>query len=1085
MTKTVILVALLLSAFVSLSGETESLRFQHLTLADGLSQNSVFCILQDSKGFLWFGTQDGLNKYDGYSFTVYKWEPGNPDSISHNQISCLAEDPEGNIWIGTRNGGLNRMETDTGRITRYIFSTNPDHLSPDSLMSANVRSLAVGPDKELWVGTTVGLSCLKNGRFTHLRSVDPKGLDAEFVVCVYIDRVGVLWVGTSNGLRKFNRNTGTFTAYRFDAHNPRGLNSPRVNVIYEDRVGMFWIGTISGGLSLMDRNDGTFQHYTHHPQKENSISSNDVVKIIEDRAGVLWVGTFRDGLNRFDKRSETFIRYKHNPSVPHSLSDDFTTALYEDRSRVLWVGTPGKGLNKFNREDRFNHHASAPDNDRSISGSFVYSLFEDHLGYLWVGYRDRGVDQLDRAGRTIKNYMPVPGNPDSLGSDYIRCMVEDRNNHLWLGSGGSGVDRFNRESGTFTHFKNNPQQPTGLSGNFINTLYLDQAGVLWIGTFNGGLERFHHETGTFTHYTNNHDDDQSINSNNISVIFQSPSEPGKLWLGTSDSGINHFDIQQGTSVRYSADENDETALSFNSIHAILESRDRTLWVATYGGGLNKVLRNFGSTLQFKRYTEKNGLSNNSVYGLLEDDDGNIWCSTNKGLSRLNPGTEEFRNYSAADGLQSNEFNSGAFHKSKNGEMFFGGINGFNAFFPQRIKDNPHVPPVVLTDFKLRNKTMDIGPESPLIRKISYTEKIRLTHKQNNFSLQFAALDYTIPNKHQYAYRMEGFEDQWTYVGSQQRNAVYTNIPPGTYRFRVKGSNNDGVWNQIGTTLDIIITPPYWQTWWFLILVLLLTTQLLRLGYRKRLKTVGLKTELRTAQQAQMSIMPQQDPQIDGYEISGICIPAREVGGDFFDYIWLDPEKTRLGIAVGDVSGKAMKSAMTAVMTSGMIYLKAGETNSVSEIMQQVNGPLYMKTNKRVFTALCLASIDLTQRILIFTNAGLHPPLLKCGTTGAVSLLQGNGDKFPLGIRKHTHYQEKTYPLDSGDLLFFFTDGITEAKNAAGEFFSLENFRSLLEKTDCTTLTAAQIKEGIISAVKHFAVGAQQHDDITMVVVKIK
>ena len=607
---------------------------------------------------------------------------------------------------------------------------------------------------------------------------------------------------------------------------------------------------------------------------------------------------------------------------------------------------------------------------------------------------------------------------------------------------------------------------------------------MWVGSRNG-LNKYDPETESFTRYFSIPGNEETLTSGDISCIYESPTEPGILWVGTRDSGLNRFDPATGKSVRYRRDEHDPQSLSIDNILCIMQDRAGTMWVCTYGGGLNKVTRRSGNKLFFAHYTEKDGLANNSLYGILEDEKGHLWISTNHGISQLDPKTGRFRNYSARDGLQSNEFNGSAYFKNqRTGEMFFAGINGVNTFFPQRIKDNPNIPQIVITGFRLFNKKVPIARDSILKQHITHTQSLNLSHRQNSFSFEFASLDYTIPEKNQYAYIMEGFEEEWNYTGADKRLASYTNIPAGTYRFRVIGSNNDSVWNREGASITIHIAPPFWATWWFRVLLLAFICAILIMLFRNRMRNTRLKTELQTARDAQMSIMPQNDPQISGFDISGLCIPAYEVGGDFFDYIWMNEEKTKFGIAVGDVSGKAMKSAMTAVMTSGMIYLKTAEAGSVKEIMQRVNRPLYFKTAKNVFTALCLASIDIHSKQLTFTNAGLHEPMFKSGQTGLVTLLEGAGDKLPLGIKKDTAYLEKRKELLEGDIVVFYTDGISEAKNPADEFYGAQSLKLLLQQMETATMNAGGIKEKIIHDVRQFAASAPQHDDMTIVVVKV-
>jgi ligand-binding sensor domain-containing protein len=852
----------------------------------------------------------------------------------------------------------------------------------------------------------------------------------------------------------------------------------------EDRSGTFWIATFGGGLNVMDRKAGTFYAYRNIPGRPRSLGSNTLNFVYEDRSGVLWVCTQNRGLSRFDKRSETFSNYTTVPGDPYSLNNDTVFVIFEDRSRVLWLGTNGGGLNRFDRENKFRLYRSDPTNPGGLNDSFVYSIREDREGFLWIGTNSGGLNRFDRRTGKAVSYLNVPTDPRSLSNNIVRCVYEDRYGTIWAGTQGGGLNRFHPETGTFTRFQARANDPTGIGSNFVRNIIEDSSGVMWVGTVGGGLNRFHRQRETFTVYLNDPANPASIAENNVFSLYEAPSEPGILWVGTLNRGLNRFDTRTGTFTRYPADADPPRSLSHNTILAIHEDSSGTLWLGTYGGGLNKLVRSETGEQNFFYYTEKDGLPNNSIYGILEDPDGFLWISTNKGLSRFDPGTGRFKNYNVRDGLQGNEFNAGAYYKNRNGEMFFGGLNGINAFHPFQVRDNPHVPPVVITGFRLFNKPVDIAAGSPLTCSIAWTEELRLNHKQNALSFEFAALDFTIPQNNSYAYKMEGLDEDWNTTGSRQRYAAYTNMTPGEYVFRVIGSNNDGTWNRDGASIKIVITPPFWQTLWFQLAAVIAFIVVMLAGYRRHLRNERLKTELQTARDAQMSIMPQSDPRVEGFDISGVCVPASEVGGDFFDYIWMDEAKTKLGIAIGDVSGKAMKSAMTAVMTSGMIYLKADESISVREIMERVNRPLYLKTARTVFTALCLASIHLPTRELVFSNAGLPVPLLKPAGSGAVSFLEGEGEKLPLGIKIDTPYREKKCSLKRGDLVVFYTDGITDERNNAGEFYGTAALVRLLEQTGTADLTAKEIKERIIADVNRFSGGAPQHDDFSVVVVKV-
>jgi serine phosphatase RsbU (regulator of sigma subunit) len=517
---------------------------------------------------------------------------------------------------------------------------------------------------------------------------------------------------------------------------------------------------------------------------------------------------------------------------------------------------------------------------------------------------------------------------------------------------------------------------------------------------------------------------------------------------------------------------DPRSINSDYIFSIYEDDAGILWLCTWGGGLNKFDKDSG---EFRAYTKKDGLPSNSVYGLLEDEKGNFWLSTNNGLSRFNPKTGTFKNYNSRDGLQSNEFNGGSYYKSESGEMFFGGINGFNSFYPDEIEDNPFIPKVVITSFRKLNREVELS--SPLAE----IDKLFLSYRDYSFSFEFAALEYSAPDKNRYAYRMVGLEDEWIYTGAERRFAYFTTLPPGEYQFQVKASNNDGIWNMEGISVDIVITPPFWERTFFRVAVFLFVVILAWMLYKRRLRNVRLKAELDTAHNVQMSIMPDKAPELDEFDISGICLPAYEVGGDFFDYIWLDESKNRLAVVVGDVSGKAMQAAMIAVMSDGMVNTAIFESSSSAEIAGFLNEAIYRKTPDTMFTCSCLCVLDIDRREIAFTNAGMKAPLLK--TENAVSVLNSMGYGLPLGAFAESQYNEEKRKFESGDVMFIFSDGLTEARNKAGEFFGDERLILMINSIDTHGLSSLKIQKRMLSVLNEFRESSQQDDDITLIVIK--
>jgi PAS domain S-box-containing protein len=776
-------------------------RFTHLTSEQGLSNDVVRCILQDSQGFMWFGTLDGLNKYDGYTFTVYRHRRSDPDSLSDNTVTALYEDRTGTLWIGTAMG-LDSLAGGAVRFTHY------------PAVAEQIGAIYEDATGILWIGTE-GSGLFRYDRaagqfiqYTH-DPVDPHSLSDDDVIAIYEDRSGMLWVGAAyGGLNAFDRATEQFTRYHHDPANLHSLSYDRVKTIYEDRSGVLWVGTGSdyevevGGLNALDRTTGQFTRYLHDPQDRYSLSNNHARSIYEDRTGTLWIGT-DNGLNVFDRTTHTFVNYHHDPLNPHSLSDSPITAICEDRTGTLWFGTDGEGLNKYARlKEKFGRYQPDPLDPNSLSGAVIGALCEDHTGLLWIGIHGGGLDSLDRTTGQFTHYSHDPDDPHSLGHDHVKALYEDHEGVLWVGTN-QGLDRLDRATGQFIHYVHDPDDPSSLGPGAVKAILEDHTGALWIATEEPGtINRFDRATETFTPYEHNSaNPDSFINTYGVRAVYED--RAGDLWLGTY-TGLVHFDRDTETFTQYRPDPENPHSLSHNFVWSIYEDPAGILWIAT-DEGLNRFDR---ATGQFAVYTMEDGLANDNVMGMLADEQGNLWLGTSGGgLSRFDPRTETFRNYDVSDGLASNEMMLGACHRSKSGEMFFGTLNGFNAFYPADVKDNPHIPSIVLTAFRKFDEVVEF--DAPL----SDVEEITLSYKDNFFAFEFAALDYTDPARNQYAYQLEGFDEGWIYCGTR-RYASYTNLPPGEYTFRVKGTNNDGVWNETGRTVGITITPPFWQTWWF-------------------------------------------------------------------------------------------------------------------------------------------------------------------------------------------------------------------------------------------------------------------------------
>lgn len=851
------LISCISTPFLHSQSINKNLQIERISTEQGLSQSTVECIYMDSRGFMWFGTEEGLNRYDGYSFTVYKNDHRNPASLSNEVVFSIFEDSKRNLWIGTRDGGLNLFNRD--KETFKVFKK--DAQNSNTLSDDKINSIYESPGLPgvLWIGTEAGglnKFDVAAGKFTHYKFTpgNPNYISSNRIRAIYESAAepGVLWIATGDaGLNKFNYRENTFAHFNHIPGQSNSISSNEIWAIYEisDMPGILWIGT-KNGLNKFDIKKLSFTHFKNDPLNANSLSHNEVTSLCgsPDEPGVLYIGTMGGGLNklifpgskdRFNSLEQfRFIHYQHETGNLSSLSSDNIISLFEDKNQpgVMWVGTFDAGLNKiYKSSKKFIHYKNEPDNSNSLINNVVWSICKDSSGTLWVGTHE-GLSEIHRdydGHIKFVNHKRTPNNINSLSSDIVTSIIESNiyPGVLWIGTYGGGLTKLipaknNRDISRFTHYKYYQNDSSSISSNAVLKIIESkfEPGVLWIGTARGGLNKFNMYEDKFISYKHNPGNSNSLSDNDIHTIWESINEPDILWIGTIGGGLNKFNTKNETFTTFKFDLQNPASLSSDivlSIHQSSKSPD-VLWIGTAEGGLNKLEI---STGLFTHFTIQNGLPNNIINGIIEDAEGNLWISTNNGLSRFDVKSNSFRNYDVQDGLQDNEFNGNAYFTGKDGELFFGGMNGFNSFYPADIKDNPNIPPVIITDFKIFNRSVSIKNGSEvsedefqnliyLEKSISETDLIELSYQHNFFSFEFAALDFAAPNKNQYAHKMEGFDDEWVFIGNR-RFASYTNLDPGEYVFRVKGANNDGVWNDTGASVKIIIHPPFWKTWWFL------------------------------------------------------------------------------------------------------------------------------------------------------------------------------------------------------------------------------------------------------------------------------
>jgi signal transduction histidine kinase/ligand-binding sensor domain-containing protein len=783
-----------------------SLPFEQITVNDGLSQNSVMAVLQDRQNYLWIGTQDGLDRYDGYSFTHFKNDPQNPNSLSFNSVIALYEDHQGFLWIGTWGGGLNRYDPATGRFDRFLT----DPADPASLSHSTVTSIAQDQDDRLWVGTLGGLDLYypATGKFIHFHPdvEDPASLSSDAISAILPAPDGTLWIGTGaygmegNGVNHFDPSNGE--TVRLKA-NGSCLLSPNVSSLVFDRNGSLWVGhggagLPGGGIDQYDPASGNCHHFDIKGAAQ--FTSGNVTSLRFDRDNRLWAALWGGGLLRMEPdQPGWFAEIRHDPNDPESLSSDNISALLQDRSGVLWIGTLDAGLEKLTLQNlQFRTYKNNPAVSTSLSSNRVSAFAETRDGRIWVGTTEAGLDSFDPLTGQFTHYRNIPSNPYSLSSNRVMSLYADLDGSLWVGTVNSGLNHYDPRSERFQHYHHDSADPYSLIDDEVTYINRDGGWSLWVAAM-GGLSRMDPGGTQFNNFT-------GLSGAPVTLM----TDGGDLWIGTWGGGAARLSlalpgILPPDATRLSVrtldhDASDPNSLSENSVWAIYKTAEGAFWFGT-ASGLNRYDPKTGA---IRIFTEKNGLPSASILGIVGDDTGHLWITTANGLSRFDPLSETFRNFDRSDGLQGNEFNSNAsFVSPTTGEIYVGGTDGFTVFDPNRLISNVTPPRVVITDFTVFNEAYPYDP--------SGNSPINLNYNQDYISVGFAGLDFHAPAKNTYAYMLEGVDADWVQAGTRH-TATYSNLRPGSYTFRVRAANSDGTWGPTQSLLRIEMVPPFWQRW---------------------------------------------------------------------------------------------------------------------------------------------------------------------------------------------------------------------------------------------------------------------------------
>jgi ligand-binding sensor domain-containing protein/signal transduction histidine kinase len=818
-----LLVLLLSFLFLYVFPQKKHINFEYLQ-TKGLSQNIIYCMLKDHNGLMWFGTQAGLNKFDGYKFTVYRHTINDPRSIAANEISDLCEDKEGNLWVATMHGGLSRY--DMGSESFISYQQKPNDTA--SLSSNQTSTVYEDRRGNMWIGTLSGLNLLnkKTKKFVQYLAnpKDSLSLSSSWILSINEDSRGNFWVGTENGLNLMDRQTGKCKHYLHDPFKKESITNNYVQKIFEDSYGNMWLGTKTG-LDLFDRDANTFTHFGNgYVNSKGKESAGLINSIIQDE-NFLWVGS--KALSLFDIKKKTYVDYIDQSHTEKNLGDFEILSLLEDSQHILWIGSNSNGIYQYDKNlAHFSAFKLASNNSRY---NIIWSFLEDQKNNIWIGM-GAGLSYFNRIDNSFTNYIHDNKNKNSICGVAYTLLKSRENNDLYVGTD-NGLDLYHPETGIFQHFTEN-KGPLHLSNQIIENLFEDSRGNIWMGTGYEGVIVLDKEKQQFIKYRHDPKNPNSLSiDRNISAFCED--KEGNIWMGSSN-GIDIWHPATNKFTNYNGKNSNLSDGIITVVSLFMDSKGN-MWAGTMENGLNRYNK---ETNDFTAFNEQKGLVNNVINSIIEDKEGFLWLSTNKGIVRFDPVHQAFRNYSIYNGLQSEEFNTGASILTKSGDIFFGGINGFNVFNPGSLAENKNIPPVILTGFELFNKTEVPGTKGSVLQQsILETKEITLSYDQSVFTFEFAALDYTFPEKNQYAYKLVGFDKDWNYVGNK-RTATYTNLDPGTYFFKVRASNNDGIWNKDGVSVKIIITPPFWLTWWFKILAILIIVGSAVGFYRHRVNAIN-------------------------------------------------------------------------------------------------------------------------------------------------------------------------------------------------------------------------------------------------------
>jgi len=864
--KKAIIFVFLIIGFAASHAQNQLYRFNRINTQDGLSHSTTFSILNDKIGYLYFGTYDGFNRFDGYKIKKYFPLPRNPKSAGGRMIRDIQLDRTGFLWIVFEEGVISRFDPWREEFLNIQISKKDSKYINGNI----VNFMYLDTVGNVYVGTDLSFNKIdaNTGKFTQIFNNSQTQFKGKSFTCMAIDENRTIWLGTTDGLIQYKEKNKTVNIIKADSKNPDAISNNTIHRLYFDHAGNLWVSTAQqpnriSAYELSSRNpgfkkfltkinvpdpadalninfafeskkgdiwfgskSGLFRLKKHEIEADNAqgffnfnFNGNktryEFTDILEDSNGDIWTGCSENslGLCQFDYLLDNFFQHTHDQSDPASLSGSIIQCLYEDFSGNLWIGTLKSGINRLNLHQKaFSYLGSVQEDDNSLTHPDIYGIFQDRESRIWIGTLN-GLNCFDPTQNNMTRFYQQKDGKNGLPSRIVGSINQDKKGNIWLGFYDGQISSFEPKTMKFTHYQHKSDDPLSLKRWSYRELHIDDQGIIWAGA-SDGLVRFDPEKKEYKYYSHS-ESPTSLSDDFIWTIYESTYDPNILWIGTMRGGLNKFDKKTGKAIRYQPDNNDKFSISQSTVHGILQSDENTLWVGT-SSGLNKLDINKGT---FTVISMQDGLPGDNVHGILPDKGGYIWISTNNGLCKYHPEKNTFRSYYKKDGLQGSDFNEKAYFLAKDGQLFFGGANGLTSFYPQNIKDDPILPAVVITDLKILNKSVKLGDTVNgrviLTQPIGQTKKMKLTYREYLISFEFAALHYTNPEQNLFKYKLEGFEDkEWFTTDATNRRASFTSLPAGNYVFKLIACNSDGNWNNEGISLNIEITPPWWETWAF-------------------------------------------------------------------------------------------------------------------------------------------------------------------------------------------------------------------------------------------------------------------------------